>query len=177
MVTKQSHVPTGLENNLVSLGKLCNDGCNIIIKKYSFLETNNRTKILQGPINQESKLWQVNIGLEIPNKISNNIIIMETKPDSYWYYHRPCFSPILSTFMKDHLNGHYTTCAGFAYDILKKHIYNSTGKKLGHMHQKLKDTQSTNLKWVYTEGYAPRGIPTSKNQVFVNTKDVGKRTG
>ena len=56
---KEAYVVQGLDKNLISIGKLCDAGCEAIFTKYEVGIYKNKIKLLQGTRNQQKGLREV----------------------------------------------------------------------------------------------------------------------
>ena len=97
-----AHVFKGLTNaSLISIGKLCDDGCVAVFDKLDLRVFKKNKIILSGKRNFHDGLWDVNISDQFKPKIeSMNMIVRKdnTKTNLAEYLHKCAFSPSITTF-------------------------------------------------------------------------------
>ena len=86
--------------NLISIGQLCDDGCEVKFTKYNMIATKNNHTILTAHRNQHNGMWVIPFdnnsppSLSSPTHLANGIIKMETtKNDLIHFLHLAAFSP------------------------------------------------------------------------------------
>jgi hypothetical protein len=156
-----AHVLPKLTNSsLVSLGKLCDDDCLILLHKKWLSIMKNNEQIMKGTRNQIDGLWDIDIekkvsllpGERTSNNTSSeqpklcvNMIIRKdrTKQELGAYLHDCAFSPCLSTFQQAIRNGNYLSWPGIENINFKNIIRDTTAIEKGHMDQERKNLQTT----------------------------------
>jgi hypothetical protein len=59
---RQAHILPGLvHNSLISVGKLCDNGCSITFTHYQVTVTKNKECVMRGSREPKSRLWRVNL--------------------------------------------------------------------------------------------------------------------
>ena len=96
--------------SLISIGQLCNAGCQATFDKNSVTITLNDTTILKGHRNHFNQLWEVNLDTihstpintthENKNNVLNNIYRLSSKPSIITYLHAACGYPVKSTWLQ-----------------------------------------------------------------------------
>ena len=150
---KEAHLFSELKSPLLSLGQLCDDGCEIHLSKTELTASKNNNIILKGYRNPSDGLWDVPIPQQIPlqahpttnHEQQANIIIRKnkTKMELAQWLHASCGSPTLSTFIHAIKNGNFLTWPGLSTSLVQKHLPNSIATTKGHLNQERKNTQST----------------------------------
>ena len=77
------------------------------------------------------------------NKFVNNAYEVKVKKDLITYYHKCCFSPVVSTWIRGIENGNYCTWLGLTAHAVRKHLPKSMVTSKGHMRQQDKNVRST----------------------------------
>jgi hypothetical protein len=155
---KTAHIFSELKAPLLSLGQLCDDGCDVHLSKTKLTASKDNTIILEGYRNHSDGLWDVPIPQpKLPKPIqqhqpylkhqhsSANIIIRKdkTKMELIQWLHASCGSPKQSTFIKAVQKGNFLTWPGLTIDLIKKHLPECIATNKGHLNQERKNIQST----------------------------------
>ena len=72
-----------------------------------------------------------------------NAFIDYNKPELLKYHHSACFSPVLSTWLKEIQQGNFSSWPGLTVNLFHKHSKKPMNTSLGHMHQQQKNVQYT----------------------------------
>ena len=145
-VGRNSHILPGLtSSSLLSMGQLCDDGCEIKLTKSDIKIFKNKNLIIQGERNFEDGLWDIK--LTTPNYKINAIIRKDTTTyDLIHYLHACCFSPPISTFKKAIRKGNFLTWPGLQQDTkILKYLEETMATAKGHLDQERKHLQSTKI--------------------------------
>ena len=127
-----------LNNNLLSIGQLCDDNCIVIFTKNKVNVYKDNTLILQGYRSLSGDgLWNVpiyqpNPATNIQSKVNStqiqpcpslNVIIRKntTARDLVLYLHAACFSPTKYTFLKAVKKHHFLGWPGLTPSLITKH--------------------------------------------------------
>jgi len=106
-------VPQLATQPLLSIGQLCDTGCNVAFTADCVTIRHKATLILQGHRMQTSKLWELNIQPPTPATHLVNAAIGGASPaDLVAFAHVALFSPVLSTLAEALCWGHLTKYAG-----------------------------------------------------------------
>lgn len=150
---KSAHIFKELKSPLLSLGQLCDDGCEIKLSSTKLTALKNNNIILQGYRNHHDGLWDVPIPqqqLKLSNtkqysKQKANIIIRKdkTKMELAQWLHASCGSPQKSTFIKAIKKGNFLSWPGLDANLINKQLPDSEATAKGHLNQERKNLQST----------------------------------
>ena len=114
---REAHILPNLQSaSLISIGKLCDDGCRVQFGKHSMNVFKNNDLILQGTRNIHDGLYDIPIRPNIPSPLPCNtqrvlkfhknpslsVIIQKRQPkaDLVRYLHAACFSPTLDLWIQ-----------------------------------------------------------------------------
>ena len=149
---KTAHILPGLcSASLLSLGQLCDDGCEIVLSKNNIIINKNNITITTGKRNKQDGLWDVPFKTKqhtptVPNKsYSINIILKQNmaKKNLIKFLHAACFSPTKSTFLKAIKNGNLDGWPGLTVTSVNKHLDTIEATEKGHMKMERQGLQST----------------------------------
>ena len=147
---KEAHLFSELKSPLLSLGQLCDDGCDIHLSKTTLTASKNNAIILKGYRNFSDGLWDVPIPQSSTPTTHNkehkaNIIIRKdkTKMELIQWLHASCGSPNASTFINAVQKGNFLTWPGLNVSLIKKHLPDCIATTKGHLNQERKGLQST----------------------------------
>jgi hypothetical protein len=162
---KAAHVIPALSHSLISIGKLCNEGCQAYSDAKQVLITHNDRTILQGARNHQG-LWT------FPSTETHNQELVQhaKKPhvamftihdalskDIVKFLHLSLFSPTKSTLLKAIRNNHFIGWPGLTEHNVKSYLTLQEPTIMGHMDQQRQHTRST------TQGTQPHA--TEQNQL------------
>ena len=136
--------------SLLSIGKLCDAGCEAKFRANDCIITFMGDVILKGERNsQTNNLWQIaTTKQQQPKHLANNINVPGATPqDIIQFFHAAFFSPVISTFQKAIANK-FINIPGLTEQALKQHTPNSIATAKGHMRQKRQGIQSTKVEKV-----------------------------
>ena len=111
---KKAHILEGLSYvSLLSIGKLCDDDCVAVFDKTHLCIYKQGILIIKGQRNWTDGLWDINIKPIRPQQ-SVNVITRKDKTKNYLaeYFHKCIFSPSISTFQREILQGHLLSWPG-----------------------------------------------------------------
>lgn len=116
-----AHVFKDLQSSsLLSIGKMCDDGCLVMFDKEYMRVFQNNKEILRGVCNYTDGLWDVNISKNQPKHKMNVIIKKDTTTkELVQYFQGCCFSPMKSTFLKAVEKGNFITWPGLTPQAVK----------------------------------------------------------
>jgi hypothetical protein len=141
--------PELTDYSLISVGKLCNHGCDALFSRHEVRINKDGNTILQGTRNSNG-LWIMNL-TEGNNKpvpqvpIQQHIMAMAstTMQDHIQFLHAGLFSPVKSTLLKAIRNGHLATFPGLTVANVNKFLPKSMATSKGHLNQTRKNVRST----------------------------------
>jgi len=135
-------VPQLATQPLLSIGQLCDAGCDVAFTATNVTIMHNNNIILAGHRTPVTKLWQLNI--QPPAKHAANAAMGTAKPaDLVAFAHAAMFSPALSTLAEALRRGHLTAFAGLTLERLQQHPPQSIAMHKGHMDQDQMNARST----------------------------------
>jgi len=138
LVAHYGHIVLQLATQpLLSIGQLCDAGCDVAFTTNHVTIKHNNTVILQGHHTAITKLWQLDIQpTGTPMTHMANAAIGSTMPaDLVAFAHATLFSPALSTLAKALCQGHLPKFAGLTLKQLCRHPPQSIAMMQGHMDQ------------------------------------------
>ena len=154
----ETHIFNELQSaSLISVGKLCNDGCTVTFNKEKMQATKNNTLILQGDRNPSDGLWDIKLPCQpafsptkqqhLVNTNVAHVIIRKTtsKTDLIQFYQACCYSPTKSTWHQAVKNGNFITWPGLTPDTVAKYYTDTVYTAKGHLDQERKNLHSTKL--------------------------------
>jgi hypothetical protein len=162
---RTGHIIPGFTNNLLSLGKLCDDNCSAYLDK-QILEVRDKqgNKILHGDREQSgARLWRVNIAPQLtapappPTPATPTMpsppqtdtarhvctLDLPNTPSLIAYHHATAGYPIKQTWLDAIKRGAYKTWPGLTYKLAARHCPDADETLLGHMAQPRQHIRST----------------------------------
>ena len=139
---KTAHVFDDIKtSSLISLGKLADDGCTIILDKTKIKVLKNNNNILQGTRNQTDGLWDI----PIPQQHKVNVILHKKQSNAKLiaFFHKCAFSPTTSTFVQAIKNKNFHSWPGLTVELVNKYLAPSVSTAKGHLDQEQSNLQST----------------------------------
>lgn len=140
-------------HNLLSVGQLCDAGCNVTIDKDTIDITHHNKTIITGHRSPDTRLWHTDLTpspaditptMEIHPFFANaSTIGTNTPADVVNFMHGAFFSPTISTLTKAFAKGYIPHIPGFNATTLKKHPPRSAATIKGHLDQTRKNIKST----------------------------------
>ena len=146
-----AHILPGLANSsLLSIGQLCDHGCQATFTADAVSITRHNDEVLRGNRNLHTGLWDIDLPPTIPPSHSpsavhamHNVSEHSTQRDLVTFLHAACFSPVPSTWIDAIHAGHFTTWPGLTADLVRKHLPKSPATIKGHLNQQRKNIRST----------------------------------
>ena len=145
-----------LDKNLLGVGEFCDRGCTAIFEKDRVIIKKKGNTILQGPRDQQTKLWTLDVPItnaDEPNdntsiapQVSNNVLQMRNKKKIIMWMHQTLFSPSVSTLRKAIQRKYLVAWPGLDDTNILKHLPASPATAKGHLDQCYKNTRSTKSK-------------------------------
>ena len=159
---RQAHLSPGLTKALLSIGKLCNHGC-----EATFIDNPVRIKNKQsGKIIMRVKrdvcknLYMLSVTQQ------KKLMTESTTPDEYFagsaykckskctlvdYHHASCWSPTHSGWGKAITKNFFTSWPGLSLDVVHKHLTKKQSTILGHLQQPRKGLRPTKEKVMHSK--------------------------
>ena len=148
-------VQPDLCKSLVSLGQLCDHGCDYVLldRQYASVIKDGVTTVI-GLRDPTNGLWLVDLSpsgtptpLPHPHPTyahqANSAYEQKTKVQLIDFLHRACFSPPVSTWTKATDNNFFTTWSGLTSDAVRKFLPKSLNTAKGHLKTAPKNLRST----------------------------------
>lgn len=151
----QAHIFPQLGNALISVGQLCDYGCETSFNATECNVTNRLGRcVLRGPRDQRTGLWRVDLAAPtgaLPSQNPqppvqhelNSVYHTKTKRELVQYLHAACGSPVPSTWIKAIENGNFATWPGLTTALVRKYLPESVATAKGHLHHIRQHIRST----------------------------------
>jgi hypothetical protein len=147
--SRQAHILPGLvHNSLISVGKLCDNGCSVTFTQDQVTVSKNEKCVMYGYRDPKSRLWQV----DLKKKFETNQVQCKhahdnsNQKDLINYLHAACFSPVKSTWIAAIKNGNFTSWPGLTEHAVGKHFSKSTSTTKGHLNKQRQNSRTTKIK-------------------------------
>jgi len=127
---------------LLSIGQLCDAGCNATFTATTITISHNNVIVLQGHHTPAPKLWELDVR-QLLTLHANTTIGSATATDLVTFAHAALFSLALSTLEAALWQGHVPELAGLTLQSLRKHPPISEATIKGHLDQTWQNLHST----------------------------------
>jgi hypothetical protein len=175
---RQAHTLPGLvQKLLISVGKLCNNGCSVTFTQDQVTVSKNEKCVMYGSRDPKSCLWRVDLKkiFETNPVQCNHTHDNSNQKDLINYLHAACFSPVKSTWISAIKNGNFSSWTGLTEHAVEKNLSKSTSTEKGHLNQQRQNARTTKIKdakAIVTEPDLDHGIKTQF--VYAATIDAGQ---
>jgi hypothetical protein len=175
---RKAHILPGLvHNSLISVGKLCDNGCNATFTQEQVTVSKNGKCVMYRSRDPRSRLWRVDLKQKFEAKHAqcNHAHDNSNQKDVINYLHAACFSPVKSTWITEIKIGHFTSWPGLTEHAVEKHLSKSTSTTKVRLNQQRKNARTTKVKYpkvIMTEPDLDQGIKTQ--YVYSATIDAGQ---
>jgi hypothetical protein len=147
---EKTHIlPALVHNSFVSVGQLCDSGCDITVTKEQVTVSKDGKCVMLGSQDPHSRLWRVNRKKRVKpvQKLEWNHA-HEISNQKKWinYMHAACFSPKKIMWITAIKNGKFTSWPGWTDHAVKKCVSKSAATVKCHMNQQRMDSRSTKIK-------------------------------
>ena len=152
-----------MDKTLLSVGQLCDDGCNVLFRAREARIMKNNKVILRARRNNVNGMYEVELPRPEPTEklpqykyhasqpgkqdyevsTANNVYEIKTKKEIIKFLHKAAGSPVKSTWIQAIKNGQYTTWPGLTTKIVEKYLEKSQATVKGHMKQTRQNIRST----------------------------------
>ena len=141
----KTHVFKDITNaSLISIGQLCDDGCQATFDKQKMSVSKNGEKIMSGIRNTSDGLWDIKLPPAASNQSINAIIRKDkSKTELASYLHACAGSPPISSFLRAIKKGNFISWPGIDAINFAKFLQPSIATAKGHLNQERKNLQST----------------------------------
>jgi hypothetical protein len=112
---RKAHILPGLvHNSLISVGKLCDNGCNKTFTQEQVTVSRDIKCVIYRSRDLRSRLWRVDLKQKFEKKHVQCNHAHDNSNQKYLinYLHAACFSPVKSTWITAIKNGHFTSWPG-----------------------------------------------------------------
>lgn len=143
---------------LISVPRLCDDGCECVIDQKKATCTKEGTTVLEAERNQCDGMWDVTVKTpkapdEATNKIkplwgypANSAYTQQNAVELQQWHHMSLSAPTPSPLIKAVKNNHLVAFPGLSVEGIWKHLLKSIQTTMGHMKQKRQGIWSTKKK-------------------------------
>ena len=140
---KKVHIHDEIKNvSLISIGQLCDDGCEAKFDKQKLVVTKNKDVVMKGTRNVSDGLWDIKLDNKKP--VINAIVRKDmAKTKLANYLHACAGSPALSTFQRAINNGNFLSWPNIDEINFLKFLPNQEATAKGHLDQERQGIQST----------------------------------
>ena len=144
LAARRAHiVPALTDHSLISIGQLCDSGCQVNFDATSVCVTHEGNPIFNGTRNSDTKLWSLtNAPALAPAPASTiftqyaNVAVGASSPANLvTFAHAALFSPVLTTLDIALRKGYITNFPGLTSTTLRKYPPTSKAMVKGHMDQ------------------------------------------
>jgi hypothetical protein len=147
---RKSHISPGLvDNSLISVGQLCDSGCEVTFTRDKVEVKKGGQCIMPGLRDSQSRLWRVNLkeSTKLAHKAEcNHAHDNINQKELINYLHAACFSPVILTWIQAIKNGNFTSWPGLTEQAVEKLLSKSTAKVNGHINHERMHARCTKLK-------------------------------
>jgi hypothetical protein len=145
----QAHIfPDLTSGPLLSIGQLCDHGCQATFDKFKVTIRYGNAMVLRGPRNPTTGLWYVDVTQPtVPTFPAQALSAYQTStlPELIQFLHATCFSPAQSTFIAAIQAGYLLTWPGLTAALVAKYLPKSLATAKGHLDQQRKNIRSTHI--------------------------------
>jgi hypothetical protein len=147
--SRKAHILPGLvHRSLISVGQLCDNGCNIAFTQEQVTVSKNRKCVMYGSQDPRSRLWRADLKQKFETKHVQCNHAHDNNNQKYFinYLHAACFSPVKSTWIIAIKNGHFSSWTGLTEHSVQKHSSKSTSTTKGNLNQQMGNHARTILR-------------------------------
>ena len=151
---REAHIIPGLtHSSLVSIGQLCDAGCQATFDKHKVTITKEQTTLLCGTRDTRTGLWRIPLNATTPpihesniQQQCNNAYQTKNIAELIAFLHAAAFSPTPSTWIDAISKGFFQTWPGLTAEAVRKHLPKSEATHKSHLDQARKNVRSTKNK-------------------------------
>lgn len=129
--------------SLISIGQLCDAGCEATFTATSVIISHNQQVVLTGSRSAATRLWNLPLTTPTPADQANAMHLSATPAELVAFAHAALFSPAISTLTTALDRNYITGFPGLTKTLLKKHPPISDAMVKGHLDQVRKNSNST----------------------------------
>jgi hypothetical protein len=113
---RQTNIVPGLvHNSLISVGQLCDSGCDVIFTQYEVEVNKDGTSVMSGVRDRKSRLWRVSLQETLKSSYKNacnHAHETSNLKELINYLHATALRPVKSTWIKAIKNGNFSSWPG-----------------------------------------------------------------
>jgi hypothetical protein len=137
---------------LLSVGKFCEDGYQVLFERTKCTIRQNDRLILQGHRDPVSRLWLMPLAPPAPVCLppactppaySLSAYTSSTKSELLQFVHASAFSPVPSTLISAINKNHFVTWPGLTTKAIRRHLPKSLATAQGHLDRQRQNTRTT----------------------------------
>jgi hypothetical protein len=175
----KSPVFPGMANHsLLSVGKLCNEGCIATFKQAAVtICDSDNSQILSGPRDLNTGLWRINLkqtNNHMPGPVANNVYELRNTGSLVHYLHKALFSPTKYAMLQAIKDGHLITWPRLTEDAINKHLTLTPATAMGHMNQRHQNIRSTSKAPIEKQPTPDIDLGTKTHLVYAVVVDQGQ---
>jgi hypothetical protein len=189
---RQAHLLPGLAPHSslgVSIGKLCDAGCEATFGKNKVIVSKDKTTVLTGTSDTRTGLWKFPMRTPehpkhtpVPTTTFQCASVLQVQTGichMIKFLHAAAFSPVKSTWITAIKRGYFTTWPGLTTAAVNKQHPQTTATVKGHLDQTRQNLRSTKPKTQECDN-EPATDPTQEphnviiNQVFATVEETGR---
>jgi hypothetical protein len=146
---RNAHIIPGLtHSSLISIGTLCDAGCEATFHKTHVTVKKNNDILMTGPRDPRTGLWKLPMAnttspIPVVPQCANVLQVNTGIKRMIHYLHAAAFSPVKSTWLAAIKKGYYTSWPGLTTAAVHKHYPQTTATAKGHMDQTRQNIRST----------------------------------
>jgi len=176
LAARRAHIVPALSAfSLVSIGQLCDSGCEVTFDAKVVTVNHNNHVVLSGKRDTTTGLWHLNLvdptplaTLPAPTEHQSHAAVGSATPaELVAFSHAALFSPVLSTLVTALDRNYLSNFPGLSAQLVRKYPPQSIAMVKGHLDQSRKNQRSTKM-----PSTTPSSIPPPKSALPVSTKIV-----
>jgi hypothetical protein len=140
--------PSHFKHSLISVGHLCDHGCEVSFSAPIVTVRKGGTPLFVGWRDYSTGLWKIDLSVKPIFTVSrhnsaNNVYEQHSISDTIAYLHAACFSPVKDTWINAIEAGNFTGWPALSPDRVRKYLHKANATLKGHMNQQRQHTRST----------------------------------
>ena len=139
--------PELTSESLISIGMLCDAGCEAKYTKDKVVITLGDEVIYQGGRSTDTRMWHIDLAQPTANNAANNVIRLDSEAEFVRFCHATYGSPAVSTFIQSVTKG-FVRIPGLTAAAIRRHPPNTMATAKGHLNQTRQGQRSTKTREV-----------------------------
>jgi hypothetical protein len=140
--------PSHFKHSLISVGHLCDHGCEEVFSAPVVTVRKGGTSLFVGWRDHASGLWRIDLTGQPTNTLSCpnadiNVYEKRSISDTIAYLHAACLSPVKDTCLKAIAAGNFSGWPGLSVDDVRIHLAKADATVKGNLNQQRQSTLST----------------------------------